>query len=54
MWDIEKLVKPMFTKYSQIDILRHVTSMFVERAFDWWEEGQYRVKKGRKSCINTF
>ena len=29
MWDTEKLVQPLFSKYSQIDILRHVTSRFV-------------------------
>ena len=54
MWNIEKLVQPMFSKYSHIDIFRHVTSRFVGRAFDWWQERQYRVKKGRTSCINTF
>ena len=54
MWDTEKLVQLMFSKYSHIDILRHVTSRFVGRAFDWWQERQYNVKKGRISCINTF
>ena len=54
MWDTEKLVQPLFSKYSHIDILRHVTSRFVGRAFDWWQERQYNVKKGRISCINTF
>jgi len=54
MWDTEKLVQPLFSKYSHIDILRHVTSRFVGRAFDWWQERQYNVKKGRTSCINTF
>jgi len=54
MWDTEKLVQPMFSKYSHIDILRHVTSRFVERAYEWWHEREYRVKKGRTSCINTF
>jgi len=54
MWDIEKLVQPLFSKYSQFDILRHVTSRFVGRACEWWQERQYRVKKGRKSCITTF
>jgi len=54
MWDTEKLVQPLFSKYSHIDILRHVTSRFVGRAFDWWQERQYLVKKGRTSCINTF
>ena len=44
----------MFSKYSHIDIFRHVTSRFVGHAFDWWQERQYRVKKGRTSCINTF
>jgi len=34
MWDTEKLVQPLFSKYSHIDILRHVTSRFVGRAFD--------------------
>ena len=47
-------MQPMFSKYSHIDILRHVTSRFVGHAFDWWQERQYRVKKGRTSCINTF
>jgi len=54
MWDTEKLVQPLFSKYSHIDILRHVTSRFVGRAFDWWQERQYLAKKGRISCINTF
>jgi len=54
MWDTEKLVQPLFSKYSHIDILRHVTSIFVGRALDWWQERQYLVKKGRTSCINTF
>jgi len=54
MWDTEKLVQPMFSKYSHIDILKHVTSRFVGRALDWWQERQYLVKKGRTSCINTF
>jgi len=54
MWDTKKLVQPLFSKYSQIDILRHVISWFVGRAFDWWQARQYRVQKGRESCINTF
>jgi len=54
MWDTEKLVQPMFSKYSHIDILRHVTSRFVGHAYEWWQEREYRVKKGRTSCINTF
>ena len=54
MWDTEKLVQPLFSKYSHIDILKHVTSRFVGRAFDWWKERQYNVKKGRTSCINTL
>ena len=54
MWDTEKLVQPLFSKYSQFDILRHVTSRFIGRASEWWQERQYRVKKGRKSYINTF
>jgi len=29
MWDTEKLVQPLFSKYSQFDILRHVTSRFI-------------------------
>ena len=29
IWDTEKLVQPLFCKYSQLDILRHVTSRFV-------------------------
>jgi len=36
MWDTEKLVQPLFSKYTHLDILRHVTSKFVGRAFDWW------------------
>ena len=48
MWDTEKLVQSLFSKYSQIDILRHVTSRFVGRAFDWWQERQFNVKKGEK------
>jgi len=47
-------VQPLFSKYSHIDILRHVTSRFVGRALDWWQERQYLVKKGRTSYINTF
>jgi len=47
-------MQSMFSKYSHIDILKHVTSRFVGRAFDWWQERQYNVKKGRKSSINTF
>jgi len=54
MWDIEKLVQSLFSKYSQIDILRHVTSRFVGRASTWWQERQSREKKGRKTCINAF
>jgi len=54
MWDTEKLVQPLFSKYSHVDILRHVTSRFVGCAYDWWQERQYNVKKGRKSSINTF
>jgi len=47
-------VQPLFSKYSQFDILRHVTSRFIGCASEWLQERQYRVKKGRKSCINTF
>ena len=54
MWDTEKLVQPLFSKYSQFDILRHVISKFVERAYEWWKKRQVRVEKGRASCINTF
>jgi len=54
MWDTEKLVQPLFSKYSQVDILSHVISKFVGRAYEWWQEREYRVKKERKSCINTF
>jgi len=39
MWDTEKLVQLLFSKYSHIDILRHVTSRFVGRAFNWWQRG---------------
>jgi len=54
MWDTEKLVQPLFHKYSQSDILRHVISRFVGRACEWWHQRQSRVVKGRESCINTF
>ena len=47
-------MQPLFSKYSQFDILRHVTSRFIGRASEWWQERQYRAKKGRESCINTF
>jgi len=36
MLDTEKLVQPLFSKYRYVDILMHVTSRFVGRAFDWW------------------
>ena len=29
MWDTKKLVQPLFSKYSYIDILRHVTSIAI-------------------------
>ena len=54
MWDTEKLVQPLFSKYSQFDILRHVTSRFIGRASEWWQKRDFRVQKGRESCINTF
>jgi len=54
MWDTEKLVQPLFNRYSQSDILRHVISGFVGRAYEWWKKRQLRVEKRRKSCINTF
>ena len=54
MWDTEKLVQPLFGKYSQFDILRHVTSKFIGRASEWWQKRQPRVQKGRELCINTF
>jgi len=54
MWDTEKLVQPLFSTYSQFDILRHVTSKFIGRASKWWQKRQSRVQKGRESCINTF
>jgi len=54
MCDIEKLVQPLFRKYSQFDILRHVNYRFVGRAYEWWQKRQVRVEKGRASCINTF
>ena len=54
MWDTEKLLQPLFSKYSQFDILRHVISRFIGRASEWWQERQYGVQKGKKSCINTF
>jgi len=43
MWDIEKLVQPLFCKYSQFDTLRHVTSRFIGRASKWWQMRQSRV-----------
>jgi len=54
MWDTKKLVQSLFSKYRQIDIPRHVTSRFVGHAFEWWQTREYKVKKGRKSCVNTF
>jgi len=54
MWDTGKLVQPLFSKYSQLDILRPIISKFVGRASTWWQERQCRVNKGRESCINTF
>ena len=54
MWDTEKLVQPMFSKDSHIDILRHVTSRFVGCAFHWWQDRHSNMKKGRKPCLNTF
>ena len=54
MWDTEKLVQPLFCKYSQYDIFRHGISRFVGRACEWWHQRQSRVEKGRESCINTF
>jgi len=54
MWDTEKLVQPLFCKYSQSDILSHVISRFLGRACEWWHQRQFQVKKGRSSCINTF
>jgi len=54
MWDTEELVQPLFSKYSQFDILRHVTSRFIGCACEWWQRRQSRVHKGRESCINTF
>jgi len=50
MWDTEKLVQPLFSKYSQFDILRHITSRFIGRAFEWWQRRQSRVQKGKESC----
>jgi len=54
MWDTEKLVQPYFNKYSQFNILRHVTSRFIGRLSEWWQKRQSKVQKGRESCINTF
>jgi len=44
----------LFSKYSQFDTLRHVTSRFIGRPSEWWQRRQSRVQKGRESCINTF
>jgi len=52
--DTEKLVQPLFSKYSQFDILRYVTSRFKGHASEWWQKRQSKVQKGRESCINTF
>ena len=52
MWDTEKLVQPLFRKYSQVDILRHVTSRFIGRAFEWWQERQY--KRGQNHALIHF
>jgi len=54
MWDTKNLVQPFFNRYNQSDILRHVISKFVERAYEWWHKSQSRVEKGRESSINTF
>jgi len=54
MWDTEKLVQPLFSKYSQFDILRHVIYRFIGRASEWWQKRQSKVQKGRESCIKTF
>ena len=54
MWDTKKLVQPLFSTYSQLDILRHVTSRFIGRACEWWQRRQLRVQKGRETCITTF
>jgi len=32
MWGTEKLVQPLFCKYSQSNILRHIISRFIGRA----------------------
>jgi len=51
MWDIEKLVQPLFSTYAQYDILRHVTFRFVGRASEWWQERQSIVKKGENHAL---
>ena len=35
---MEKFVQLLFSKYSQIDILKHVTSRFIGHVFDCWQE----------------
>jgi len=50
----KKVGATIFSKYSQFDILRHVISRFVGRAYEWCQKRQVRVEKGRASCINTF
>jgi len=37
MWETEKLVQPLFSKYNKFDILRHVISRFVGHAYEWWK-----------------
>jgi len=38
MWDTEKLVQPLFSKYSQVDILRHITYRFIGRVCEWCQK----------------
>ena len=54
MWDTEKLVQPLFSKYSQFDILRHAISRFIGHASEWWQKRQSKLQKGRELYINTF
>ena len=54
MWDTEKLVQPLFRKYSQLAILRHVTSRFIGRASEWWQTRHLECKRGEKHALIHF
>jgi len=52
--ETEKLLQPLFDRYSHYDILSHYISKFVGRAYEWWENRQSKVEKERKSIIRDF